>query len=112
MAYQAEIEGLGDSIIFLQINLGLAWTVGCLAFSMLVLQNSTECRIARQYLCQAAVFMCGISILAFTLVNGNYQAYIMFAWIYGKFVTTFSFPLYILVQISATHSVQITNYMK
>lgn len=85
MAYQAEIEGLGDSIIFLQIYLGLAWTVGCFAFSMLVLHNSTECRIARQYLCQAAVFMCGISILAFTLVNGNYQAYVMFAWIYGKY---------------------------
>lgn len=85
MAYQAEIEGLGDSIIFLQINLGLAWTVGCLAFSMFVLHKSTECRIARQYLCQAAVFMCGISILAFTLVNGNYQAYVMFAWIYGKY---------------------------
>lgn len=84
MAYQAEVEGLGDSIIFLQIYLGLAWTVGCLAFSMLVLHNTTECRIARQYLCQAAVFMCGISILAFTLVNGNYQAYVMFAWIYGE----------------------------
>lgn len=86
MSYQAEIEGLGDSIIFLQIYLGLAWTVGCLAFSMFVIHNSTECRIARQYLCQTAVFMCGLSILAFTLVNGNYQAYVMFAWIYGEYI--------------------------
>ncbi|KAJ8977599.1 hypothetical protein NQ317_018368 [Molorchus minor] len=52
-------------------------------FSTLVLHNSTECRIARQYLCQTAVFMCGLSILAFTVVSGNYHAYVMFAWIYG-----------------------------
>lgn len=78
------ILGLGDSTIFLQMYLGLAWTVGCVVFSTLVLHNSTECRIARQYLCQTAVFMCGLSILAFTVVSGNYHAYVMFAWIYGE----------------------------
>lgn len=85
LAYQAEVEGLGDSTVFLQVYLGLAWTVGCVVFSTLVLHNSTECRIARQYLCQTAVFMCGLSILAFTVVSGNYHAYVMFAWIYGNF---------------------------
>lgn len=84
LAYQAEVEGLGDSTVFLQMYLGLAWTVGCVVFSTLVLHNSTECRIARQYLTQTAVFMCGLSILAFTVVSGNYHAYVMFAWIYGK----------------------------
>jgi hypothetical protein len=84
LAYQAEVEGLGDSTVFLQMYLGLAWTVGCVVFSTLVLHNSTECRIARQYLCQTAVFMCGLSILAFTVVSGNYHAYVMFAWIYGE----------------------------
>lgn len=82
--YVVKVEGLGDSTMFLQMYLGLAWTVGCVVFSTLVLHNSTECRIARQYLCQTAVFMCGLSILAFTVVSGNYHAYVMFAWIYGK----------------------------
>ncbi|XP_030752675.1 monocarboxylate transporter 12-like isoform X2 [Sitophilus oryzae] len=83
LAYQAKIEGLGDSTIFLQIYLGLAWTLGCIVFSIFVLHTSTECRISRQYLCQAAMLLTGVSILAFTVVTGNYQAYVMFAWIYG-----------------------------
>ncbi|XP_050506821.1 monocarboxylate transporter 12-like isoform X1 [Diabrotica virgifera virgifera] len=93
LAYQAEVEGLGDSTIFLQVYLGLAWTVGCVVFSTLVLHNSTECRIARQYLCQTAVFMCGLSILAFTVVSGNYHAYVMFAWIYGIFCGGYHYSL-------------------
>ncbi|CAH0553346.1 unnamed protein product [Brassicogethes aeneus] len=93
LAYQAEVEGLGDSTVFLQMYLGMAWTVGCVVFSTLVLHNSTECRIARQYLCQTAVFMCGLSILAFTAVSGNYHAYVMFAWIYGIFCGGYHYSL-------------------
>lgn len=84
LAHQAEQEGLGDTAVLLQTYLGLAWTLGCAAFGLLVLHNNVECRIARQYLCQAAVFMCGLSILALTTVQGNYHGYVMFAWIYGK----------------------------
>ncbi|KAG5871507.1 hypothetical protein JTB14_027170 [Gonioctena quinquepunctata] len=93
LAYQAEVEGLGDSTIFLQMYLGMAWTVGCVVFSTLVLHSSTECRIARQYLCQTAVCMCGLSILAFTVVSGNYHAYVMFAWIYGIFCGGYHYSL-------------------
>ncbi|XP_018332376.1 monocarboxylate transporter 12-like isoform X2 [Agrilus planipennis] len=93
LSYQAEAEGLGDSTVLLQMYLGLAWTLGCVVFSTLVLHNSTECRIARQYLCQAAVFMCGLSILAFTVVSGNYHAYVMFAWIYGIFCGGYHYSL-------------------
>ncbi|KAK9701176.1 Major Facilitator Superfamily [Popillia japonica] len=93
LAYQAEVEGLGDSTVFLQMYLGLAWTLGCIVFSTLVLHNSSECRIARQYLCQTAVFMCGLSILAFTVVSGNYHAYVMFAWIYGIFCGGYHYSL-------------------
>lgn len=84
-AHQVEQEGLGDTAVLLQTYLGLAWTLGCAAFGLVVVQNSVECRIARQYLCQAAVFMCGLSILALTAVHGNYHGYVMFAWIYGIF---------------------------
>lgn len=83
-AHQAEEEGLGDTVVLLQAYLGLAWTVGCVAFGLLVVHRSVECRIARQYLTQAAVFVCGLCILALTAVQGNYHGYVIFAWIYGK----------------------------
>lgn len=83
--HQVSREGLGGSALTLQIYLGLAWTLGCILFGSLVVRNSVECRIARQYLCQTATFMCALSILGLTLVNGNYQGYVMFAWIYGIF---------------------------
>ncbi|XP_044739850.1 monocarboxylate transporter 10-like [Chrysoperla carnea] len=93
LAHQAEEEGLGDTAVLLQTYLGLAWTLGCAAFGILVVHNNVECRIARQYLCQAAVFMCGLSILALTAVKGNYHGYVMFAWIYGIFCGGYHYSL-------------------
>lgn len=29
--------------------------------------------------------MCGLAMLALTTIEGNYQAYLLFVWIYGKF---------------------------
>ncbi|EFN84987.1 Monocarboxylate transporter 10 [Harpegnathos saltator] len=86
LAHQAEEEGLGDTVVLLQAYLGLAWTLGCVAFGLLVVHRNVECRIARQYLTQAAVFVCGLCILALTAVQGNYHGYVMFAWIYGKVI--------------------------
>lgn len=76
--------GLGDTAEILQAYLGLAWAVGCAAFGLLVRQNSAECRIARQYLTQAAVFVCALATMALTAVEGSYRGYVMFAWVYGK----------------------------
>lgn len=92
-AHQAEEDGLGDTALLLQTYLGLAWTLGCAAFGVVVVHNSVECRIARQYLCQAAVFMCGLSILALTTVHGNRQGYILFVWIYGIFCGGYHYSL-------------------
>jgi hypothetical protein len=72
-------------VLMLQIYLGCAWILGCVIFGLLVVKNSVECRIARQYLCQTAMFMCGLAMLALTTIDGNYQAYLLFVWIYGKF---------------------------
>lgn len=83
-AHQAEEENLGDTVVLLQIYLGLAWTLGCVIFGLLVVHRSVECRIARQYLMQAAIFICGLCILALTAVQGNYHGYVMFVWIYGN----------------------------
>ncbi|CAG0920204.1 unnamed protein product [Notodromas monacha] len=78
--------------LFLQVFLGLGWAVGTLAFGFIVVQNSTDCRIARLYLCQASVLMCGVSLLALTVVDG-YQGYILFVWIYGVFCGGYQYSL-------------------
>ncbi|KYN27665.1 Monocarboxylate transporter 8 [Trachymyrmex cornetzi] len=93
LAHQAEEEGLGDTVVLLQAYLGLAWTLGCVAFGLLVVHRNVECRIARQYLTQAAVFVCGLCILALTAVQGNYHGYVMFAWIYGIFCGGYHYSL-------------------
>lgn len=51
-AHHLEDEGLEDSVLLLQGYLGLGWVLGCLGFGCLVINNSAECRIARQYLAQ------------------------------------------------------------
>ncbi|EFN74353.1 Monocarboxylate transporter 10 [Camponotus floridanus] len=93
LAHQVEEEGLGDAVVLLQAYLGLAWTLGCIAFGLLVVHRSVECRIARQYLTQAAVFVCGLCILALTAVQGNYHGYVIFAWIYGIFCGGYHYSL-------------------
>ncbi|KAF4529277.1 hypothetical protein B566_EDAN017756 [Ephemera danica] len=60
--------------------LGLAWALGCAALGLLVVRNSADCRIARQYLCQACAFVSGLAILALTAVQG-YRGYLLFVWV-------------------------------
>lgn len=84
MAHKITTDQLGDKVLILQIYLGCAWILGCVIFGLLVVKNSVECRIARQYLCQTAMFMCGLAMLALTTIEGNYQAYLLFVWIYGE----------------------------
>ena len=73
--------------------MGIAWAVGCLAFGFIVVRNSAECRIGRQYLCQASLFMCGVSMMALPTVQGSYQGYMLFAWIYGLFCGGYNYSL-------------------
>lgn len=76
-------------MVAIQGYLGLGCALGSVLFSALVLHKTSECRVARQYLCQSAVLMCGLAVLAFTVVNDNHHAYVMFAWIYGERVFVF-----------------------
>jgi hypothetical protein len=86
LAHQITADKLADKVLMLQIYLGCAWILGCVIFGLLVVKNSVECRIARQYLCQTAMFMSGLAMLALTTIDGNYQAYLLFVWIYGEFM--------------------------
>ncbi|XP_065225888.1 monocarboxylate transporter 10 isoform X3 [Planococcus citri] len=93
LAYQAEQDGLTDSVFWFQVYMGIAWTVGCVTFGTIVVHNSAECRIGRQYLCQASIFMCALAILALTTVQGNRQGYMLFVWIYGIFCGGYNYSL-------------------
>lgn len=93
LAHQATEEGLLENqVILLQTYLGLAWVAGCFLFGILVVQKSTDCRIGRQYLCQAAILICGMCILALTSVEG-YNAYVIFVWVYGVFLGGYHYSL-------------------
>ncbi|XP_013778241.2 monocarboxylate transporter 12-like [Limulus polyphemus] len=93
LVHIAKDEGLEDvSILLLQIFQGFAYIVGCCTFSLLILKNSAQCMIARQYLCQAAMFGVVIAILSFCAVNG-YHGYVLFVWIYGIFSGGYQYSL-------------------
>ena len=80
------------SVLRLQIFLGIAWCVGCLTFGLVIVNNSMECRIGRQYLCQASLLLTSLSIFAFTKIKG-YNGYIMFVWMYGIFIGGYAYSL-------------------
>ena len=82
-----------ESIVQLQTFLGLAWALGSVAFGLVTVGQSAECRIARQYLTQASVIMTGLSIFALTVVKRSYSGYVMFAWIYGAFHGGYAYSL-------------------
>ncbi|XP_070508264.1 monocarboxylate transporter 2-like isoform X3 [Chironomus tepperi] len=93
LAHQITLDGLSDEVLMLQVYLGCSWVLGCVIFGLLVVKNSVECRIARQYLCQTAMFMCGLTMLSLTTIRGNYHAYLLFVWIYGIFLGGYHYSL-------------------
>lgn len=72
-----------DSTVQLQVYMGLAWCLGALAFGLVLMGQSTECRIARQYLTQASLLLSSLSIFSLSAIQGSPSGYIMFSWIYG-----------------------------
>ena len=69
--------------------------MGCIFFGAVADNNNSssyDCRISKQYLCQAALLLCGISIMAFTAVEG-YKGYIVFVWSYGIFLGGYQYCL-------------------
>ena len=96
-AVQAQEEGLtSQHILHLQGYLGLAWAAGCAAFGSLCIQKSGDCQVGRQYLCQASLLICGITMLALTTVEG-YNGYVIFVWVYGIFLGGYNYSLKMFV---------------
>ena len=82
--------------LMLQIYLGLSWSLGCVVFGSVVVNNSAECKISRLHLCQISMLMCGITVLAFAAVDG-FRGYVVFVWCFGVFSGgyTYSLKMYI-----------------
>ncbi|KAH1029107.1 hypothetical protein HUJ05_002406 [Dendroctonus ponderosae] len=108
------VSGLDDWVVAIQAYLGLGCALGSVLFSALVLHKTSECRVARQYLCQSAVLMCGLAVLAFTVVNDNHHAYVMFAWIYGFFYGgyCYSLKMYTYERVRARHFSRTWGYVQ
>lgn len=45
-----------DASTWLQVYVGLAWTLGCGTVGLLIVREPAECKIGRQYLCQVRAF--------------------------------------------------------
>lgn len=80
------------ALLWLQAYLGFGIILGTCAFGFIVVKNSVECMIARQYLCQASAFMISTSLLAFTALD-DYSGYLLFVWIYGFFYGGYNYSL-------------------
>ena len=96
LAFQA-LMGKSDgldyaSLMRLQIFLGLGSILGVLVFGLIIVNNSVQCLISRQYLCQSSCFILAISSLAFTGFN-DYSGYVLFSWLYGFFYGGYQYSL-------------------
>ncbi|XP_069161299.1 monocarboxylate transporter 13 [Procambarus clarkii] len=101
----AQQEGLEDSaLILLQTFLGFAYALGCIGFGLIVVKQSAQCMISRQYLCQASIYGLGVTMLALTAVRG-YYGYVLFMWLYGMFLggAHYSFQMLTLEKVRARH---------
>ncbi|GFY59206.1 uncharacterized protein TNIN_21841 [Trichonephila inaurata madagascariensis] len=76
-------EGLEeDLILLLQFHLGIAFSVGCGIFGILLVKKNAECIIGKQYLCQAAMITMGLGFLSISAAQG-YYGLVLFSWMYG-----------------------------
>ncbi|XP_077541425.1 monocarboxylate transporter 10-like isoform X2 [Haemaphysalis longicornis] len=109
-----EQEGIDrSSLLLLQAFLGIASALGSAAFGLIVIKNSVQCLIARQYLCQAAAFMISVSLLAFTALH-QYHGYLLFVWIYGIFLGGYQYSLkmYTLEKVRARNFAKAWSFVQ
>lgn len=80
------------SLMRLQIFFGLSSVAGVLVFALIIVKNSVQCLISRQYLCQSSSLILAISSLAFTGFN-DYSGYVLFSSVYGFFYGGYQYAL-------------------
>ncbi|KAG8195823.1 hypothetical protein JTE90_008522 [Oedothorax gibbosus] len=93
LMYQGSKEGLDhDTILHLQAYLGLGSALGTASLGLLVVRNSINCFVAKQYLVQACVLLLGLVLLGFMKLREP-GGYVLFAWVYGFFLGGYMYAL-------------------
>ncbi|XP_054163328.1 uncharacterized protein LOC128961148 [Oppia nitens] len=93
MTQQGSVENIEhNSLMALQAFMGIGMALGSTAIGAIIVKNSVECMIARQYLCQASCFMLSATLLTFTTLD-DYSGYVLFVWIYGFFYGGYQYSL-------------------
>lgn len=91
--HQGKEEGLDyNARLQLQTYLGLASCLGTIALGLIVVKNSMQCLIAKQYLIQASLFIMAGGLLSFISLKDK-SGYILFAWVYGFFYGGYMYSL-------------------
>lgn len=86
-------DGLDEnSLLLLQLYLGLASCLGTVALGIVVVKNSMQCLIARQYLTQATLFIMAGGLLSFISLK-DHSGYTLFVWVYGFFYGGYLYSL-------------------
>ncbi|XP_046638831.1 monocarboxylate transporter 2-like isoform X4 [Daphnia pulicaria] len=110
LGYEAEKTQGRDSSMWLQVYIGLAWTLGCAAVGLLIVREPAECKIGRQYLCQAAGLLAALSLLSQAVVSTPWSShspisqqptadgrYSLFCWVYGFGLGAYHYALKMFV---------------
>ena len=86
----------------LQIFTGLGFMLGSLTFGFIIVSNSQDCLISRQYLCQASSLLLSILVILFVSFD-DYKGYVLFSWTYGFMFGgwTFAIKMFILEKVRA-----------
>lgn len=78
--------------LFVQLFLGLTWIVGCVALAMFLLLGKRTSPSVRQILYQASGLLCGLSILAVSIMP-SYQGCLASLCGYGIFLGAYHYSL-------------------
>lgn len=71
-----------DSLVLLNVFLGLGYVLGCFIFGYVVIRNSSECSISRRHLAQSCALASGASTLLMIMAR-DFHAFSLYAWLYG-----------------------------
>lgn len=92
----------------LQIFIGIASVFGSSSFGLIVVRNSTQCMISRQYLCQTAALMISLAFLAVSVLE-DFHGYMLFSCFYGFFFGAYyySIKMFTLEKVRARNFVRV-----
>lgn len=81
-----------NSLILLNVFLGLGYVLGCFMFGYIVIRNSSDCSISRRHLVQSCVLASGASTLLMIMAR-DFHSFSLYAWLYGISTGGYSYTI-------------------